>query len=213
MFRTSVLALLALFAATAEAQVAPSDATMRLAVSADSRLWLEGTSNLHAWSCKASSIDAAIDVDADYTAMSPNSALKALRRVSVRVPVESLKCGHDKMDQNMYKALKADGTTPIKYILGSFDVLPGPNKDSITVHTVGTLTVAGLERPLQMDVIVTSMPSGAVRAQATVAILMTDFGIDPPRALLGTIRTGNRVLVKFDLNAGPTTAVANAGGQ
>ena len=36
---------------------------VRLAVGPDSKLWIEGGSNLHDWSCKASAIDATIDVD------------------------------------------------------------------------------------------------------------------------------------------------------
>jgi hypothetical protein len=46
-----------------------------------------------------------------------------------------------------------------------------------------------------------------------VPILMTDYGVKPPTALLGTLRTGNRVLVKFELFVGPRTLIASSGDQ
>jgi hypothetical protein len=55
------LALTALFAIAGSA----SAQSVRLAVAPESKLWIEGGSNLHGWSCKASSIDAMIDVDDD----------------------------------------------------------------------------------------------------------------------------------------------------
>ena len=38
--------------------------TARVAVAPESKLWIEGTSNLHGWSCKAEKLEAEIDLDA-----------------------------------------------------------------------------------------------------------------------------------------------------
>ena len=45
------------------------------------------------------------------------------------MPVKSLKCGHGAMDDNLYKALKADDTPEISYILATFEAAPGEAKD------------------------------------------------------------------------------------
>jgi hypothetical protein len=37
---------------------------------------------------------------------------------------------------------------------------------------------------------------------------MTDFGVKPPTALLGTLKTDNKVVVKFELVVGPETIIA-----
>ena len=79
---------------------------------------------------------------------SATAAPKALKRVQVKVPVKSLKCGHGAMDDNLYKALNADATPEISYILATFEAAPGEAKDSFTLHTVGTLTVAGKENKI-----------------------------------------------------------------
>jgi hypothetical protein len=119
--------------------------SVRLAVGPESKLWIEGGSNLHDWSCKASSIEAAIEVDESFvktTTVAPTS----LKKVQVKVPVRNLKCGNGKMDNNLYKALKADDAPEISYILATLDVVPGAEKDSFTVKAVGALTVAGTEK-------------------------------------------------------------------
>lgn len=198
------LALTALFtiAGSASAQ------SVRLAVAPDSKLWIEGGSNLHGWSCKASSIDAMIDVDEAFLKSASPTQLK---KVQVKVPVRNLKCGHGGMDNNLYKALKADDSPDISYILGTFDVVPGAN-DVFTVKSVGTLKIAGTEKSVNMDVTATKLADGSVRADGELPLLMTDFGVKPPTAMFGTLRTDNKVTVKFSLLVGPQVLTAAAGG-
>lgn len=197
---TRVLAasLIALVATTAAAQE-----TTRITASPESKLWIDGTSNLHAWSCKATQLDAALDV-------AGTSALPgALKRVEVKVPVRSLKCNRGGMDNNVYKALKADAAPNVTYSLATFEVLPGETADSFTLKTIGTLSVSGHENRLAMDIVGTRQPDGTVKATGTVPIKMTDYGVTPPTALFGRLKTGDEVKVSFELVLG-TKSVAKA---
>jgi polyisoprenoid-binding protein YceI len=191
------VALLALVATVARGQE-----TARVAVAPDSKLWIEGTSNLHGWSCKATALEAAIEFDAAAAAQVAVAPPKALKRVHVKVPVKSLKCGHGGMDDNLYKALKANDSPDISYIMGTFEAVPGDTKDNFSLHTVGTLTVAGKENPLNMEVAATRSADGTVKATGVVTIKMTDFGIQPPTAIFGRLKTGNEVKVNFELTVG-----------
>jgi polyisoprenoid-binding protein YceI len=177
----------------------------RVAVSPDSKLWIDGTSNLHSWSCKATTLDAAIDLDAAVAAQIATAPPKALKRVQVKVPVKSLKCNHGGMDGNVYKALKADDSPEISYILATFEATPGEAKDSFTLHTVGSLTVAGTEKKIEMDIVATRLADGSVIAKGVVPIKMTDFGIQPPTAIFGRLKTGDEVKVNFELTVGAKT--------
>src|SRR5262245_1352904 len=197
------LAMLALVGASAAAQGAA-----RVPVSPESKLWIEGTSTIHDWTCKATALDAAIELDpaAVQLAAAPP---KMLKKVLVKVPVKSLKCGHGGMDDNLYKALKAESEPEISYILASFE----PADDvatEFTLKTVGTLTIAGKENKLAMDVSAVRLPDGTVKATGTVPIKMTDFGIKPPTAVFGRIKTGDEVKVKFELSVGPKAMAAVA---
>src|SRR5437868_1207561 len=138
MFKTTKIsfALLVLVGTTAAAQ-----ATARVAVAPESKLWIEGTSTIHEWTCKATTLDAAIDVDA-AAAQIAAAPPKMLKRVQVKVPVRSLKCGHGGMDDNLYKALKADSDPQISYIMASFEP-SAEGATEFTLNTIGTLTIAG----------------------------------------------------------------------
>ncbi len=195
------LALIAAAGSFAQAQ------SVRLAVRPDSKLWLEGGSNLHGWECQSSTLNATIDVAEAFKTSADFP--KSLQKVDVKLPVSSLKCGHGGMEKNMYKALKADADPTISYILGTFEAVP--SGDSYTIHTVGQLTVAGEQKTVKMDVTAERLADGSIKAVGSVPILMTDFGIQPPTAMFGALRTNNQVTVKFQLMVNAQTAVASIG--
>ena len=192
------IALIFVAATTATAQE-----TARVVVAPESKLWIEGTSNLHGWSCKAEQLDAAVELDKAIASQLNTAPPKALKRVEVKVPVKSLKCGHGAMDNNLYKALNADASPDVTYILATFDAVPGETNDTFSLKTVGTLRVAGKENTVTMDVVATRMADGTVKATGTVPIKMTDYGIKPPTAIFGRLKTGDEVKVKFELTVGP----------
>lgn len=196
------LASLALLLALAPAARAQGT---RLAVSPESRLWLDGATNLHAWQCSTSALSASIEVDASFDT-APQVA-RSLEKVLVRVPVESISCGHAAMDRTLRQALAAGQDPRHSYIVGTFRTVAGAS-DGDTVKTVGTLVVAGQRQEVTMDVRADRLPGGVVEAEGSVAILMTDFGIRPPTAMFGMLRASDRVVVKFHLVANAETLVA-----
>lgn len=194
--------------ALALATTAAAQELTRVNANADSKLWIDGTSNLHGWTCRAEKLDAAIDLDRLGASQLMVSPPKALKRVEVKVPVRSLKCGHGAMDDNLYKALNADASPDVSYIMARFEAVPGDAKDSFTLKTVGTLTINGKENPLAMDVVATRLPDGTVKAVGVVPIKMTDYGIKPPTAIFGRLKTGDEVKVNFELAIGPRAIAA-----
>lgn len=198
---TSV-ALLALAGSIAQAQ-----SPVRLAVSPDSKLSIEGTSNLHGWECKASTIDATITAEPGFKDAADFP--KYLKTVDVKIPVTSLKCGHGGMDKNLYKALKSDAAPQIRYTLGSLDAAKGEGSN-YTLSTVGTLGIAGKENTVKIDISASRLADGSVKAVGSVPVLMSEYGIQPPTAMFGTLRTGDKVTVQFELLVSPQTIVAAA---
>ena len=181
--------------------------SVRVAARPDSKLWLEGTSNLRGWSCRAATLDAWVTAASDRIGGDPASLISQLENVIVRVPVESLKCGNGRMDRGLYKALSADDPRA-RFIVGRFDVMSAPSEAQL--RTVGTVTVAGREKTLGVDVRTHRDPDGTIVAEGTVPVLMTDFGIAPPTAFFGALRTGNRVLVRFELHVPANSALSLA---
>lgn len=199
------LALVAFLAATARAQ-----SVAELNVGNESRVWIEGTSNIHSWSCSATAIDATIAVEVAFKE-DPDFP-RYLKRVQVRVPVSALKCGRAQMEKSLRHALKADTAAGTTYITATFEAVRdgSDTANALTVSTAGALAIAGRENPVKMDVGTTRLADGTIEAQGTVPILMSDYGIEPPTALFGALRAGNRVLVKFAMKLGPEAVAAMA---
>src|SRR4051812_12072632 len=142
------------------------------------RVWIEGSSNLAGWSCQAAKFEAHVDSS----------------QVTVRVLARDLKCGNRRMDHDLYIALRATDPAAPSYIVALFDDVP-PAGDGAR----GKLSVAGVEQPVTATISTVRMPDGSTRAQGSVPLRMTDFGVKPPVGLFGLIRSRNEVVVKFDL--------------
>jgi polyisoprenoid-binding protein YceI len=202
--RIAAIALLGLVS-TSVTTVARAQ-TAKVPVSPESKLWINGTSSIHEWSCKADKLDASIEFDA-ASAAQPATATPKVLKVNVKVPVKSLTCNHAGMNDNVYKALKADDAPTISYILGTFKT--ADSKDGYTLKTNGTLNIAGKENPIEMEVVALRQADGSLKATGTVPVKMTDYGIKPPTMMFGRIKTGDEVKVSFELTVG-AKAIATA---
>lgn len=206
MWRSQItLALIAVVGATARAQ-----SVAELPVGDDSRVWIEGTTNITSWNCSATAIDATIAVDVAFRE-DPDFP-RYLKRVQVKVPVSALKCGHAQEEKSLRRALKADDGTGPAYITAIFEAVRDRSDaaDALTVSTIGALTMAGRENPVKMDVGTTRLADGTIEARGAVPILMSDYGIEPPTAFFGALRASDRVVVRFAMRLGPDVIAAMA---
>lgn len=207
MTRMQLLALTAAMAASIGAQAAAQSTKMSLRP--ESKVTLAGSSNVHDWACNSSTFEATIELDSTY-ATSPLTAIaKPITKVVVTIPVKSLKCGHGKMDDNMYKALRANEFPAIKYVLDTYDIdKTKTTADSFVAKTIGDVTVAGQTQKVEILITAQRQVGGAMRGEGTAKLLMTSFGIKPPVALLGTLRTKNEIEIKFAVLLDKSVVVA-----
>ena len=124
---------------------------------------------------------------------------------AISVLVKSLRGDSSGMDHDMQKALKAAQHPVIEYVLqnlqqATVQVDPQGHRAAFKLSIVGRLNMAGVERPISMDVIVTRDARRHFLAHAQTKLLMSDFGVTPPVALFGLIKAEQRVFVTFDLD-------------
>lgn len=123
----------------------------------------------------------------------------AVESFEVVVPVAALKSDRDNFTADMHVALKADVYPEIVFTLTRMEKKPGGAK------AFGTLKVAGVEREIVLP-LVTTLRSGKLLVLGTVDLLMTDFGIAPPTAMMGVLKTDPKVTIRFEtVLAKPTT--------
>ena len=212
-FAVRALVALALWASLAQA--APGG----LALQPGSRLWLTGTSTVHDYKSQASQLDVTFTCDASRwpAAVTGADAIDGLIRgdgvtaIDVVVGVTGLKSGKDGLDKNMYKALLAEKHPEIRFKVKTYKVGAPGDTAGTSIDAIGTLTVAGVEREITLPAIA-RREGDTLRLSGSVPLLMTQFGIKPPKMMLGTIKTADKVVVHIDLLIGAADATRTATG-
>lgn len=152
---------------------------------------IEGTSTLHDWTMQGTTIGGTVTAPpVDEWA---NAALAG--EASVAIPVASIKSEHAKMDRIMADALKAGANPMIRYQLTH--AVPSRPGAAFVLDTRGKLTIAGVTRDVDMQITGSRNANGTWTLTGQLPIRMTDYGIKPPTAMMGTIKTGNDVRVTF----------------
>jgi polyisoprenoid-binding protein YceI len=102
------------------------------------------------------------------------------------------------MDKKTMKALKEEEYPNIEYSLLSFgDVVKTDN--NFTAKATGNLSVAGTTKKVSLNITGTQLKNGNIEITGSKDMKMTDFNIDPPTALLGTMRTRDEITIEFKI--------------
>jgi polyisoprenoid-binding protein YceI len=193
MLRKSAL-FLAATAATLGAQSA------KIAVVPASSITVEGTSNVHAWHLTSATFTTDIEM------VAPVAAAAKVEAVTLTLPVTTLKSGKGGLDKNTYKALNAEKHPDITFRMTSYDAVPSASAAKAIVK--GMLTVNGVSKEVALDATITGDAASGLKAVGTTKFQMTDFGVKPVTALMGAIKTGNDVTIKFALTGTVAQRVA-----
>jgi polyisoprenoid-binding protein YceI len=148
------------------------------------KITVTGTSNLHGWSCESTAFTGTA------TGTASGSALTALTALSVSVPVNSLDCKNRTMNGKLREAL---GANVIAYTVTRATV------NGAAISLTGRLSVHGQTRPVTVNARAQSLGGGRFRVTGSVPVTMSQYGVRPPTALAGTMRTGDATTVAFDI--------------
>lgn len=167
-----------------------------------STLGVDGTSTLHPYSFNAT----VIHVSGEIVARKP-------RTLVVDIPVSDLHSGEAGMDKNMRKAMRSEQAPEIRFEFSKLEVVATEGDTTATVKATGTLAIAGATHETTIEA-KCRYEATRIRIVGSKELLMSDFGIKAPTMMMGTIRTGNKVTVHFDLNlmAAADSVRAGSGG-
>lgn len=159
-------------------------------VLAESKLVVDGTSNVHDWTIEAKAMSGKASVALE------SGDLKVIKSLDFSVEVEQLKSGKSGMDKNTFKALKSTSHKNISFKLVKVVKITTISDNNYTVETQGDLTIAGVTKRINQSFTVKLIGKKMVFT-GKQKIDMTLYGIEPPKALMGTIKTGKDVTVDF----------------
>jgi hypothetical protein len=162
-----------------------------------SRVSIAGTSNIHPYTASTTAArlirlqvaSGVIGPDVWDAIVKPG----ALEAFEIAVPAATLSSPKEGLDKNMHKALKAAEHPDITFRLLRLDGV----EPSGAMRGVGVLKIAGVERQVTLA-LKTVRAATSLTVTGEVQLLMTDFGIAPPKAMLGMLKTDPKVTVTFE---------------
>lgn len=184
----STFSLAALLLLLAGWQPAPPT---RYVIESPSSLWVTGTSSLHDWRCDAGQLVGWIEGSGE-------GSLSAITASQIRVPVSGLECKNGTMNGKMRDALRADAHGTISFTLTAAELASGNR-----VRATGRLTIAGETRSVTTTVQAQITANGKLRVAGELPVTMSGYGVKPPTAMMGALKTGDDVVVHFELLAAP----------
>ncbi|MGM0574049.1 MAG: YceI family protein, partial [Bacteroidota bacterium] len=114
----------------------------------------------------------------------------------IQVVVDAMNSGKNSMDKVLKKALKEDDHPEIVFeYTETLNLEPIDNR-SFSLLSSGDLTIAGKTRQVQLEMTGT-LREGNLRLEGQKSFKMSEFDIDPPSAMFGTIKAGDKITVHF----------------
>ncbi len=186
--------------ASATTSAASTTTTVDIVPLPETLIRIDGDSSLRKWSSTATKFnfkaktttEKKIDVNAPWM----------FQEFEFVIPVKAMRSGDGKLDEHMQEAMKAEQNTQIVIRLNQFKLGEKKEDGSRQVDAQGEITVSGVTKPLELQASVT-VDGQKVKASGQKKLLMTDFGIEPPTMMLGTVKTANEVNVVYQVAFGP----------
>ena len=181
-FRILLVALLISFGVNAQSYKLNNEA---------SSLLIDGTSNIHDWTIEAENTGG--NLTAEFNA----DKLEDISKLEFTVIAESLMSGKSGMDKNTYNALKTDKYKEITYKMKDVKSIDKVSENTYKVKTTGTLEIAGTKKDVNLEF---NLKTGTneIVLNGDYKLNMTNYGVEAPTAMFGTIKTGEEVVIKFE---------------
>ena len=187
---------IAVLCGLAPAVIAWRAATGPITLQPESRLWINGTSTVRAFECKAGAIEAKVESPSADAIAALLAGEKAVTKATITVPAEQLECGNGTMNEHMKKALKVKDNPTIEFTVGSYTL--AKSAEGMQAQLDGTLTLGGVTKPVTISAL-GKREGDALRVTGSYEVRMTEYGLKPPTLMLGTLKVNERVKVSFDL--------------
>ncbi|WP_027136995.1 YceI family protein [Gaetbulibacter saemankumensis] len=154
----------------------------------DSDLKIYGTSSLHDWHMDAEAQKGTLKFSDPSTGQ--------IEALTIEVEAESLKSGKSGMDKNAYKALNTKQHKTINFKLNKVVNVKDNGAGKYQIKVLGDLTISGVTKQVNLE-FTAQITDSKVILTGEHPIKMTHFKVDPPTAMMGAIKTGDDLTIKY----------------
>lgn len=156
-------------------------------------LKVAGTSTLHDWESTIGEATGSAVLDLD------NEAFNGIVALNLKISAKSITSTKGRiMDNKTHDALLAEKHPYVTFQLMEVMSMQEAG-DAYNVTTKGKLTIAGVTKVVTLKS-KAYVHNNGVRFTGSYPMKMTTFGIDPPTAMLGTLKTGDDITIHYNVN-------------
>ncbi|MEI9934653.1 MAG: YceI family protein [Ferruginibacter sp.] len=94
--------------------------------------------------------------------------------------------------------MKGDKFPAITFLLTTPVTNVPSGANGYTVTAKGNLTIAGVTKAVSIPIKISEDAQQKILIEGSSPVKMTDYGIDPPTALFGMLKTANDITISFN---------------
>jgi hypothetical protein len=156
----------------------------------NSKLTIQGTSSLHEWQMEVR------DFKCSMNLISTGQKFSDIKGAEFSCVPTNIVSEFKLMDKKTYEALKAEQFSSINFRMKTGEILSeSGNEFSGTI--TGNLFIAGQTKEINIPFHGNVLEDGSVNVKGKVNLKMSQFNIDPPTAMLGTLKTGDDISIVY----------------
>lgn len=193
-----LLSILTIFGLMLSVQdVAAQNSDIQFSLDSGHEMIIDGTSNVRDWDADVKTVNATFVLSqfdlSDLSSLTPDH----FKTMELSIPVEDIESDSGRLTRNLQGYLEVDDHPYITFKMNGIDSV-SVNGNSAEITANGVINAAGVDHETTMNVTAT-INDGKVTFSGTQELLMTDFGIDPPTAMLGSIRARDEISIIYSL--------------
>lgn len=168
-------------------------------ISESSTMTILGTANVRDWDAEVTSISGEVTLrpvdELDWS----QAEASWFEQVEISIPVSEIDSDSRRMNRSMHEYLREDDYPEITYSLSEAHQFVISDNPGYQLKLSGIVQAAGESLEIEHDVEIQELENGGFRVSGSQDLNMTDFGIDPPTAVLGTVRARDEMTIEFEL--------------
>jgi polyisoprenoid-binding protein YceI len=153
-----------------------------------SSITILGTTNVHDYETKVTQINAEVVL----------SGSNQVQSMVLSIPVKSIKSKEKLMDTKTYEAFNSETYPTISFKMTEVNSFQLTNTD-VLVAVTGNLTMNGTTKKITLKPAGKVLKSGVYEFKGALALKMTDFKMKPPTAMMGMMKVGDGITLKYSV--------------
>jgi hypothetical protein len=161
--------------------------------SGESYVTVTGTSTLHDWEMRSGNVGGeAVFITGE------SGSPEVLESVMFRLEKTTLKSDKSGLDRRAYQALNTSRHPEIVFRTNGSNSVRKTG-DRYVVNTRGELTIAGVTRQISVNATCINGDDQRLVCSGSRSLKMSEFDIDPPVMMMGTLRAGDEITINYNI--------------